>query len=447
MFVSLFRPLRVVPNSLDPSLHGLDALCIPHLFANCLSAHASPSLTSFAEALIEGDIEIGDDQGDTSLQNLVGDGADSIVRAWTDSARILDKLTTLEPFLRGKLRDAVRRTLGILPLPAENGDGSGGSISILQRMRDAQRINACRAIEHQSDLETQSEDEDAHARTAKLLFEVSERSQMAGFQGMSPEQLQSCESPRRRLIEEGSMEEAPIQKVSRAICASTSQVSECSSQEKVEKGILRARADPGLVSLQTPLLSSMGTKDRRLGVADDRPSSSFSDVSHIASLPFLSSHPSYATSQDGDSPLTDLQNIHLTRMGTERRYIRSHSRSQSRSSSRSQSPLIRIFPSSAHMHFPNTATKRCKVDDSLDIHCKTDVVLVPPEEADSPQALVGLEAIQVGKSTNAARETGSTGERGLGVDGEYHRAQRRALRARSRAIEEKLRHALPMHAR
>jgi hypothetical protein len=433
MFVSLFRPLRVVPNSLDPSLRGLDALSIPQIFANCLSPHASPSLTSFAGALVEGDIKIGDDQDDTTLQNLVGDGADSIVRAWTDSARIMDKLTILDPFLRGKVRDAVRRTLGILPLPAESGDGSGGSISILQRMRDAQRINACRAIEPQSDLETQSEDEDAHARTAKLLFGVSERSQMA-----SPEQIQRCGSPKRRLVEEGSMEEAPIQKVSCAIRSSTSQISEFSSQEKVETGILRAVTDSGLVSLQTPLLSSMGTKDSRLVDADERPSSSFSDASHIASLPFLSLHPSYATSQDGDSPLTDLQNIHLTRMGTERRCIRSHSRS----SSRSQSPLIRIFPSSADMHFPNTATKRCKVDKSLDIHCKTD-----PEEADSPQAPVGLEAIQVGKSTNAARETGSTGECGLGVDRESHRAQRRALRARSRAIEEKLRHALPMHAR
>jgi hypothetical protein len=59
----------------------------------------------------------------------------------------------------------------------------------------------------------------------------------------------------------------------------------------------------------------------------------------------------------------------------------------------------------------------------------------------------GLRVIQVGKSTNEAPQTGSTEERRPDKDGESRRAQRRALRARSRAIEEKLRHALTMHTR
>lgn len=446
-FVSLFRPLRVVPNSLDPSLHGLDALCIPHLFAGCLSSHASHSSTSFAGALIEGDIELGDDQDDTTLQNLVGDGADSIARAWADSARILDKLAAMEPFLKGKGRDVVRRTLGFPPLPANGGSGNGSSISILQRMHDAQRINACRTVGPESDLETQNEDEDAHARTAKLLFGISGRSQTAGPQGTSPEQIRRCKSPLGRpLAEEGSSEGAPIQKVHRAMRASTPQVPEYNTQKKVEKGIVSARTDSNLVSLQPRLLNKIGTKDMRLRYADNGPLSPFCTVSSTSSLPFPSSHQSYATSQDGDPPLMDLQNIPLTKTGLERRRIRSHSQSPPQSLSQSHSRFIRTFPSSAHLHFPNTAAKRRKVDESPDAHREPDAVLVSPKEMDSPLGLIGSGAIRVGELTNAARQSGFTEERVLDVDGEMRRAQRRALRARSRAIEEKLRHALPMHA-
>jgi hypothetical protein len=437
-FVSLFRPLRVVPNSLNPSLHGLDALCIPHLFANCLSSDASHSSTPFAGALIDGHIEIGDDQGDTTLQNLVGDGVDVIARAWVDSARISDKLATMEPFLKGKVRDVVRRTLGVPYLSPENGGENGSSISILQRMRDAQRINACRIIESESDPETQNGDEDAHARTAKLLFEVAERSQMAVSRGMSSEQFQSCESPlgRRQLVEEGSNEDAPIQTVS-PVRASTPQVSECGSQKRVKKGISRARTDSGLASFQGCILNSMGTKDTRLGDVDDIPSTSFCAVSHTNSLPYPSLHQSYTIRQDDDLPLTDLQNIPLARTGTERQCIRS--RSQPWSLSRLQSP----FPSSARSHFPNTTAKRRKVDKSLDAHRKSDAASVSPE-AGSLQGSIGSKAHQVEKSTDAARQTGSTEVLGLDVDRETYRAQRRALRARSRAIEEKLRHALPV---
>ena len=434
-----------MPNSLDPSLHGLDALCIPHLFAKCLSSHASHSSASFAEAFNEGDIEIGDDQDDATLQNLVGDGADSIARAWADSARILDKLAAMEPFLKGKERDVVRRTLEFPPLLAKSRSGNGGSISILQRMHDAQRINACRTIGPESDFETQSGDEDAHARTAKLLFGTSGGSQTAGPQGTSPER---CKSPlgRRPLAQDGNSEDAPIQEAPRVMHASTPQVSECSTQKKVGKHILRSRTDSNLASLQPRLLNRIGTMDMRVRDADDGPSSPFCAVSSTASLPFpsSSSHQSYATSKDDDPPLMDLQNIPLTKTGIERRRIRSHSRSPSQSLFRSQSRFLQSFPSSAHLYFPNTAAKRRKVDKSPDSHREPDAV--SPKEMDSPQGLIGLGEIQDGKSTNAARQTGFTEGRVLDVDGEMRRAQRRALRARSRAIEEKLRHALPMHA-
>ena len=448
-FVSLFRPVRVVPNSLDPSLRGLDGLCIPRLFANCLSSHSSHSFTSIADALVEGNIEIGEDNNDGTLQNLVGDGADSIARTWADSARILDKLAVMEPFLRGKLRDVVRRTLGVPPLQAESGDGNGGAISILQRMRDAQRIESCRVLERESDRETQSEDEEAHARTAKLLFGVSGRSQMADSQRTIWEKIHSCGSSlgRRQLIdsEERSSEDAPVPKVLHATPASTQQESECSSQHKDGKGTSRDRADSDLASLRTQQLNIMGTKDSRLKDAYHKLSPLFSPVSHTSSL--LSSNRSCAASQDDDElPLMDQLNIPPTGTGAKRRRIRSHSRSQSRSSSPSQSPSRR---SSTHLHFQSPVTKRRKIETWQDVHYKSGAST--PGFAFSKAAIPthsrGLGVIQVGKSTNAASQPGSTDTRCPDMDGEPRRAQRRALRARSRAIEEKLRNALPMHAR
>ena len=438
-FVSLFRPMRLVPNSLNPSLHGLDELCIPHLFANCLSTHPSHIFTSFADALVESNIEIGEDNNDATLQNLVGDGADSIARAWADSARILDKLAVMEPFLRGKVRDVVRRTLGVPPLQAENSDGNGGVISTLQRMHDAQRIKACRVLERESDRETQSEDEEAHARTAKLLFGVSGRSQMADSQGTFREKIHSCESPlgRRSLFEEGSSEDAPVPKTLHAMRASTQQVSECGSRHKVGKGTSGDRANSDLASPRTQLLNIMGTKNTRLGDADHKLSPSFSPVSHTSSLP--SSNRSRAASQDDEPPLTDLLNIPPTGTGAQRRRIQPHSRSQP--------PLRR---SSTHLHFQSPITKRRKIETWPDAHYKSGASAAPGFA--SSEAVVSthgqeLGAIQVGNSTNAAPQTGPAEGHSPDMDGESRRAQRRALRARSRAIEEKLRHALPMHAR
>ena len=101
----------------------------------------------------------------------------------------MDKLTVMEPYLRGTARDATRRALGIPPLPDGNGDKIKGAISILERMRDWQRINARRCIvaEHDSERETESEDEDTHARTAELLFGIAARSRMVGSRETSHE--------------------------------------------------------------------------------------------------------------------------------------------------------------------------------------------------------------------------------------------------------------------
>ena len=383
-FVSLFRPVRVVPNSLDPSLHGLDALCISNLFANCLSTLPSHFSSSFAGALLEGDLQVSEDHCDSVGQNLVGDGADGIAHAWAVSGRIVDKLAVMEPFLRGTARDIVRRTLGVPPLPRENSDGNEGVVSILQRARDRQRINTCRAIvpDHESDRETESDDEDTHARTAKLLFGVG-KGQM-----VSQERTQSSKSPpdRRLLVEEGSGENTPNPEVLPTLHTSTPPVSEYGSQQKFAKGTPRRRTNSDLASQQTKLKNIINMKDTPM------------------------THHPHSTGRH-DPLLTDLQNI----------------------------PLTRTKRGSVHLYSSNPATKRSKVEKCPDAYTEEGPLLASAtSEAASNRGVSVMDS---------APEFGCFGERGPDADGEMRRFQRRALRARSRAIEEKLRQALVMEAR
>ena len=423
-FVSLFRPVRVVPNSLDPSLHCLDALCIPNLFADCLSTPPSHVLSSFDEALVEGDIELSDDHCDSALQNLVGDGADRIAHAWALSGRNLDKLTIMEPYLRGTARDATRRALGIPPLPDGNSDKIKGAVSVLERMRDWQRINACRGIvdEHDSERETESEDEDTHARTAKLLFGIAPRSQMLGSQATSHERTPSSQSPRdmRPLVEEGSGKDVPDPQVPPALHASALLVSEWGSQQKFTKGAFRRRTNSEVASHQTQLINDINMKDTHMmhpRNADHKPSS-FRPVAHTSSLSSLTS-PSRnqpLSNRRLDQPLMSLQNIPLT--GTKR--------------------------ASVHLYSSSPSKKRSKDEKYLNPYAEEDPMFASfrRETID----VSGVASMEAGQLTDAAPESDCTGERGPDVDEETCRSKRRALRARSRAIEEKLRYALVSEA-
>ncbi|KAH9980740.1 hypothetical protein BJV74DRAFT_85576 [Russula compacta] len=437
-FVSLFRPVRVVPNCLDPSLRGLDELSVPHIFANCLSSPPSHS-SSFTDALVEGDVEIGieisEDHGDVALQNVVGDGAGSIARAWADSGRIMEKLAIMEPFLKGKKRNSVRKFLGVPPVQTNDSHENEGVISILLRMRDAQRVNACRAIEHESDPETEREDEDRHAITAKLLFGITERSQ-------SPGRIPSPVSPPggHPLVEKGCSEDGPVPL---ALRTSTPLVSERDSHQNVGKGTSRRRTDSDLASPPRWPPACVGLRDTRitrLGDADRKPLSSSCASCNAPSLPSHISPArdhSHATSRD-DPPLANLQNIPCT--GTKRRCFQPQSQSQTQYLSREQSPVLGSLPSS----YLDTAMKRRKVERWLDIHAGEDgpaPTLVSAKEVVSYQEVAPVQA-----EKDAARQTDCAGECGPDVDEKARRAKRRALRARSRAIEEKLRRALPMHA-
>ena len=419
--------MRVVPNSLDPSLCGLDALCIPNLFADCLSTPPSLVSSSFGEALVEGDVKLSDDHCDSALQNLVGDGADRIANTWAVSERNLDKLTVMEPYLRGIARDATRRALGLPPLPDGKNDTIKGAISILGRMHDRQRINACRGIvaEHDSERETESEDEDTHARTAKLLFGITARSQMLGSQETSHERTSSSHSPRdmRPLVEEGTVKEIPDPQVSPALHASALPVLERGSQQKNSQVTFRCRTNADVTLAHVQLINNINTKDtpmmRPRNADHDHKSSSIPPVAHTSSLSSLTSparNQPLATRRH-DQPLMSLQNIPLT--GTKR-------------------ASIHLCPSSP-------SKKRSKDEKFLNAYADEDPVFASSRrEMTNASSVASMEA---GQLTNGTPESGYTGERGADVDEETNQSKRRALRVRSRAIEEKLRYALGSEAR
>ncbi|KAI0299686.1 hypothetical protein B0F90DRAFT_1727814 [Multifurca ochricompacta] len=418
-FVSLFRPARVVPNTLDPSIHGLDALCIPHLFAGCLSSSSSLSSSSFAEALVECDMDIGGDHGDAAMQNLVGDGADGIARAWVESGRREDKLAFVEPFLSGAARDIIRRALCLPPLPNKNSDGNERVTSMLQRMYDAQRIKACRAERSESDEETQGGDEDAHARTARMLFGVPGNSEAAESQGVSIAHLEASKSSRGKhlLVEESRREDTSMPKAALPQRVPTPQVSECGSQQEPVKSNFKNRSDQNFASMRRTLLTT------------SLPSARF--VAHASSPPLFTLLERRRSAAPGQEvpPVADLQHIPLT--GIKRAY----SQPQSQSSSSLSGSLSQLSP------LAYSATKRRKVESWLAALVHEDA----PSLVTRKDMLPAREAsgVQKGNFLATGLQPGCIGDPVPEHDTETRRAHRRALRSRSRTIEEKLRRALP----
>ena len=386
-FVSLFRPARVVPNTLDPSLHGLDGLSIPNIFADCLSSSQSSSSSAFAEALVGDDIEIREDGGDSALQNLIGEDADRTARAWADSGRGAEKLAVVEQFLTGPARDAARRALGLAPLlrecPDNNSNNNNGierAVSILQRIRDKKRIEVCRRGAHssigESDQETESQDSDAHARMAKILF------------GLAGGDTQIMESASR----------VPTPSASERGC----------SRHVTQLDMRPLRAE-----------------DTRWAVrfADSEPGPSHPSrlTTHASSPPSLTSPPSL---NRGDSPL-----VPLARTKRQHPFSQSQSQSQSHSQSQTQSQS----PSSINSNVQKPSTKRRKLERLSTVPVAHEDT--PPLPRKQVLSMAGAENI-----TPASLNSNPTVI--LDVDAENRKAHRSVLRERSRAIEEKLRRAL-----
>jgi len=107
-------------------------------------------------------------------------------------------------------------------------------------------------------------------------------------------------------------------------------------------------------------------------------------------------------------------------------------------------PLTGAKRASVHLYSSSPSKKRSKGEKWLDDADQAPVLASSRRDAANASGVASMEA---GQLTGVASQSGFTREHGADVDEETCQSQRHALRARSRAIEEKLRHALVSEAR
>ncbi|PPR00245.1 hypothetical protein CVT24_005013 [Panaeolus cyanescens] len=173
-FVELFRPKSIVPNTLDPKLHGLDWAYVDRVFAPCLHPSSQNQVSDLASLQKRLGIDprsvqrmdLGeDDDGDVSLKNIVGDkAATDIANRWADHG----KLSSTLKFIREHLGEAenafIDRLQGI-----ETKQRSLSAKHLISEREKKAETSRYRGKVPDSDEET-DDDEDAHTRTAEFFF-------------------------------------------------------------------------------------------------------------------------------------------------------------------------------------------------------------------------------------------------------------------------------------
>ncbi|TFK65604.1 hypothetical protein BDN72DRAFT_845347 [Pluteus cervinus] len=160
-FVSLFRPRKVVPNTLIPRLNGLDWLCINTMFADCLSE--SPSEPTRVDTEVQPIVDSTVlDELDVALQNLVGDGAEEVAKQWADDGKLRKKLAVVRAFLGTKEQHLVDTLLGA---EANFQDESKDDFVEQGKGKGKQAAGP-----RESDEDTNYSEDDDRGRTAHILF-------------------------------------------------------------------------------------------------------------------------------------------------------------------------------------------------------------------------------------------------------------------------------------
>jgi DNA cross-link repair 1C protein len=190
-FVSLFRPHRVVPNTLIPHLYGLDWAGMDRMFEHCLSPSRSHRLNT---ALIDTrslgndttDI-LHEDEGDTALLNLVGDCATAAAERWAHDGRLRKKLDFLRGYLRGEDRALVDL---ILERGGARTNRKEGAVNPLDRDRKNPRHSPS-----DEDTDVGSNEDDERGRTAHFLFAGGGGDEKATADGSSLPVSHQADSP------------------------------------------------------------------------------------------------------------------------------------------------------------------------------------------------------------------------------------------------------------
>ncbi|KJA22760.1 hypothetical protein HYPSUDRAFT_87152 [Hypholoma sublateritium FD-334 SS-4] len=197
-FVTLFRPKRVVPNTLDLRLKNLDWACLDRMFAPCLHASMQSSACTDSALRLRLGISSQDRPGaeglndvDVGLKNLIGNGASEAAERWADHGKLLKKVAILREHLGDEGNDILNELLGI-PKPVERAfEGR------LMDYRHIPMFNKRKGKEmersEESDEETDYGSEDERGRTAHCLFADSEDKENVWWASSQPSQEE--ESP------------------------------------------------------------------------------------------------------------------------------------------------------------------------------------------------------------------------------------------------------------
>ncbi|KAF5361843.1 hypothetical protein D9756_002075 [Leucocoprinus leucothites] len=158
-FVSLFRPKRIVPNTLDPRLQDLDWFCIDRMFEGCLFENADADHTK----LLPFQSNPLDSDEDISIKNIVGCGdvAEMALR-WADSGKIRRKLEIARDYLKPLERVMVDRVLG----PSASFHGSPPLMIGIEKEKE----RAAQDWRYDTDEDTDDDDDDERGHTAHKLF-------------------------------------------------------------------------------------------------------------------------------------------------------------------------------------------------------------------------------------------------------------------------------------
>ena len=165
-FVNLFKPRRVIPNTLDPRLRGLDWICLDRIFEEVLSPLGATDSIPPTPAY-GGDLDLllvqVDEEGDAAVKNVVG--SSDLAQRWAEKAKLRSKLEIMVGYLdpeRKSFLDKLLRLRPDSPLPELH----TSKVQASSPPRGAQG-------DFDRDSEDGSDDvaaEDDHWRTAHMFF-------------------------------------------------------------------------------------------------------------------------------------------------------------------------------------------------------------------------------------------------------------------------------------
>ncbi|KAG2125588.1 beta-lactamase-like protein [Suillus cothurnatus] len=182
--VSLFRPRRVVPNTLMPALGGLDWIAMNAMFKECMTppiydcGDPIPNELNLPEIVHPSVLDLASldlTDTDSAMKNLVGDSAELEAEKWADDGSVRRRLEVLRGWLGPKEKGIVDQALGRLPNPLSEYEGSSplssrNNSALKNPKRTTKTHMQVKRYTEDSDDSSDDDGSDAHTKTARLLF-------------------------------------------------------------------------------------------------------------------------------------------------------------------------------------------------------------------------------------------------------------------------------------